>query len=148
MTYIRPIDWPTEGWYFFLHHGEPVEYTWDIDERWAFVLCHKFPYEVPIRMAAMRPVRGQLPEAVLQAWAAFKQARAVYDQARAAYDQAYAAHKQAGAVYNKAWAAYKQAEAAYHQALSDHMPEIMALHALECPDVRVKDGQLDFGGAI
>jgi len=84
----RPKDWPKRGWYWFLHHDRPLEWTDDIDERWDYV-CEKKPYsELAIRQRWMRPAIN-VPERVVKA-------RVAYDNAWDAYDNAWDA-------YVKAW---------------------------------------------
>ena len=82
------------------------------------ILAHMDLQELRLRL--LKPVEGELPEAVVKA--------------RDAYDKAWDARDKAGAAYVKAMDAYTKAMDAYDKALSDHADEINALHAAECPD--------------
>ena len=118
-----------------VHHDDLVEPLWGpIEKRIDYIKKNKPASEQKLRLRLLKPVRGQLPIAVVEAWEAHLQARAAYDQARATYDQAGEAYGQAGEAYGQAEAAYDQAGAAYYQVLAGHTDEINALHAQECPD--------------
>jgi hypothetical protein len=104
------------------------------------------PQKVAWRKKLFKLVKGPLPEAIQQAdaacWqadaaqeqadAAWQQTYATQEQAYAAFQQASAAFQQASATYWQADAAREQADAAWKQAIINHLPEIMALHAVEC----------------
>jgi hypothetical protein len=90
------------------------------------------PHKIAWRKKLFKLVKGPLPEAIQQADAAHQQAYAACQQAYAAWEQAYAAWEQAYAAWEQAYAAWKQVDAAYQQAIIDHLPEIMALHTVEC----------------
>jgi hypothetical protein len=113
----RPTEWPKSGLYWHLHHDRLIEYTHDIDERWDYVCSEKSVQELPTRLRLMRPVRGDVPGLAAADAAA---ARAEWNAASAEWDAAYAE-----------WA---KARAEWDTACADHMPEILALHVVECPD--------------
>ena len=95
----------TFAWH--VHHETLIEpLTEPIENRIAYIKQAKPASEVELRLRLLKPVQGELP-------AALNKAKAALDKARAAYA--------------KAWAAYVKAGAAC-------MPEIEALHAIECPD--------------
>ena len=89
------------------------------------ILAHMDLQELRLRL--LKPVEGELPEAVVKAMDA-------YDKAWDARDKAGAAYVKAMDAYSKAMDAYDKAGAACDKALSDHADEINALHAAECPD--------------
>lgn len=108
----RPAGWPKSGWYWHLHHDVLVEFTHDIDERWDYVVREKSDHELPTRLRLMRPVAGKIPVAL--------------DKACAELDKASAEWYKASAEWAKACAEWDKAHA-------EHMPDLLALHAVECP---------------
>lgn len=111
---------------FHIHHSEwlvepLVEPT---ENRLAFIRKHKSAHEQALRERLLKPVRGKLPEAVLQAGAAW----------RDAWDAMVMTAWAPRATFDAASIAYSKARAVYRHALSDHRAEIEALHAAECPD--------------
>ena len=102
----------TFAWH--VHHETLIEpLTEPIENRIAYIKQAKPASEVELRLRLLKPVQGELP-------AALDKARAALDKAWAALDKARAAHVKARAALDKARAAC--------------MPEIEALHAIECPD--------------
>src|SRR3990172_550069 len=67
-------------------------------------------------------------------WDALDKADAAYVKAGDAYVKARAAYAKAGDAFVKAKAAFVKAKAAYNKAYDECLPQIEALHALECPD--------------
>ncbi len=152
--------------YWHVHHNRLIEECYSYEERAAAIKTTKPASEIPLRLKLMQPVKGALPPAFLQAWAAHEEAMVAYRKAMAALDGAWAAregawaaHEKAMVAYRKAmadwdkakadwegaregaWAAYRKAMAArdkaradWEEALKHHWPEIVALHAQECPD--------------
>ena len=108
------------AYWHIIHHDVLMEWTDDIEERIAYVKRHKPAHEVETRLRLMQPVRGALPDAVVEARRASVEARRASDEARRASDEAWQAYDEAWRAYDEAWRA--------------HMPEIEALHAIECPD--------------
>jgi hypothetical protein len=143
------------GFYWHYHREGLIEFCRDYHGHVNFIRTEKAVDEVSVRLRLFKPVRGTLPEAVVQAGQAYAQARKVYDQAAQVCNQAGRVYAQAGQacnqarlVYNLAGQACKQAEEAYDQAgqaldqawqafnraLQDNMPAIEALHQQECPN--------------
>ena len=137
----------TFAWH--VHHETLIEpLTEPIENRIAYIKQAKPASEVELRLRLLKPVQGELPAALDKARAALDKAWAAYVKARAAHVKARAAHVKARAALDKAWAALDKAWAALDKARAAHvkaraaldkaraacMPEIEALHAIECPD--------------
>src|SRR3989304_4644257 len=149
--------------YWHIHHKDfLLEWSDDIQERIDFIQAEKPKHEVEIRLRLLKPVQGALPPKLVKAgdardkaYDANAKARDAYDKARDAYVKAGDAHVKAGAAFGKAWdafvkasvayakagdafvkakAAFVKAKAAYNKAYDECLPQIEALHALECPD--------------
>ena len=102
----------TFAWH--VHHETLIEpLTEPIENRIAYIKEYKPASQVELRLRLLKPVQGELPAAL--------------NKAKAALDKAFTARDKAFTAYAKAWAAYVKAGAAC-------MPEIEALHAIECPD--------------
>src|SRR3972149_6661090 len=91
--------------------------------------------------AKARPALGKDWDALDKAEAAYVKAGDAYVKARAAFGKAWdafvkasVAYAKAGAAFVKAKAAFVKAKAAYNKAYDECLPQIEALHALECPD--------------
>src|SRR3989337_2899733 len=85
--------------------------------------------------------RDKAKAAYDKAWAAFGKDWDAYVKARAAFGKdwdafvkASVAYAKAGDAFVKAKAAFVKAKAAYNKAYDECLPQIEALHALECPD--------------
>src|SRR3989304_1216006 len=128
--------------YWHIHHKDfLLEWSDDIQERIDFIQAEKPKHEVEIRLRLLKPVQGALPpklvkagdargkaeDANAKAWDAHVKAGAPRDKAKAAYDKAKAA-------YDKDWDAFGKDWDAYRKAYDKYLPQIEALHALECPD--------------
>ena len=99
-------------WCWHVHHEALCEVlTEPIEVRLEYVRTSKPPHEVPIRERLMKLVVEPLPTLLVGAGDAYK--------------QAWVAYKQAGDSYDQAWVAYVQARVAC-------LPELLALHAIEC----------------
>src|SRR3990167_5699638 len=134
--------------FWHIHHEVLLEWSDDIQERIDFIQAEKPKHEVEIRLRLLKPVQGALPPkldkakaAYDKAWDAFGKDWDAYVKARAAFgkdwdalDKADAAYVKAGDAYVKAKAAFVKAKAAYNKAYDECLPQIEALHALECPD--------------
>src|SRR3990170_2224375 len=92
--------------FWHIHHEVLLEWSDDIQERIDYIKAHKPPHEVETRLRLLKPVQGALPPKLVKAKAAYAKARDAYDKAKAAYNKAY----------------------------DECLPQIEALHALECPD--------------
>ena len=136
----RPQEWPKAGLYWLLHHDTPIEWTDNIDERWDYVCKHKPKEELPVRLKWMRPVKGQLPKALDDAYKAYFDARKACNDAWKAYNDACKAYFEARKAYNDARKAlddarkaYDDACKAYDDACKAYEPEIDALMTKELP---------------
>jgi len=115
-----PRDWPKQGWYWCLHHDELLEWTHDVGERIRYIHAEKLQDEQRRRCTMLRPVLGELPEAILTSGAAYRKALAACDRTRAAFD--------------KAETAFDKAETAYNMARAANLPALIAQHNAEYPD--------------
>lgn len=112
-----------EGFYWHVHHDGLASWCWGYEER-VRAIEQKPANEIETRLRLFQPVKGKLPQELLETGAAYVEARAAY---------------------NKAWAAYDEARAAYVEALLvKHKPALKALHALECPGCPWNGEQLQF----
>ena len=131
---------------FWIHHAKklpdgrimPLEVLMEpVENRIAYIKVEKPEHERAVRLHAMRPVKGQLPEPVLAALSWFGKACAELDKARAERDRACAEWDKARAEWDRACAELDKACAAHYSA-------IMALCAAECADVRWDENGLIF----
>ena len=152
---------------FWIHHAKklpdgrimPLEVLMEpVENRIAYIKVEKPEHERAVRLHAMRPVKGQLPEPVWAALSWFGKARderdkaraeldkacAEYDKASAEWDKALAEWDKARAEYNKACAEWDKACAKWDKACAAHYSAIMALCAAECADVRWDENGLIF----
>src|SRR3972149_6330565 len=106
--------------FWHIHHEVLLEWSDDIQERIDFIQAEKPKHEVEIRLRLLKPVQGALPPKPVKAGDARGKAKAAYDKAKAAYD--------------KDWDAFGKDWDAYRKAYDKYLPQIEALHALECPD--------------
>src|SRR3990170_3710435 len=127
--------------FWHIHHEVLLEWSDDIQERIDFIQAEKPKHEVEIRLRLLKPVQGALPPKLVKAgdardkaYDANAKARDAYDKARDAYVKASVAYAKAGDAFVKAKAAFVKAKAAYNKAYDECLPQIEALHALECPD--------------
>src|SRR3989304_3488254 len=134
--------------FWHIHHEVLLEWSDDIQERIDFIQAEKPKHEVEIRLRLLKPVQGALPPKLVKAgdardkaYDANAKARDAYVKARAAFGKdwdafvkASVAYAKAGDAFVKAKAAFVKAKAAYNKAYDECLPQIEALHALECPD--------------
>src|SRR3972149_876624 len=113
--------------FWHIHHEVLLEWPADIQERIDFIQAEKPKHEVEIRLRLLKPVQGALPPKLVKAGDARVKAGDARDKAKAAYDKAKAA-------YDKDWDAFGKDWDAYRKAYDKYLPQIEALHALECPD--------------
>ena len=78
----------TKGFFWHVHHDALLEWSDNSNERIEYIKANKPKREQKLRLRLLKPVKGELPEAVLKAWAAYVKARAAYVKAGAAYDKA------------------------------------------------------------
>ena len=145
---------------FWIHHAKklpdgrimPLEVLMEpVENRIAYIKVEKPEHERAVRLHAMRPVKGQLPEPVLAALSWFGKASAEWDRALAEWDKASAEWEKASVEWDKAsaeWdralAEWEKASAEWDRACAAHYSEIMALCAAECADVRWDENGLIF----
>jgi len=109
-----------------VHHEILVEsLTEPIRNRRLFIKEHKHPSEIATRLRLLRAVRGKLPSEYIEASKAYQEAYKACEEASKAYQEAYKASQEA---YKASQEAYK----AYQEAYKAYLPEIEALHRLEC----------------
>ena len=112
-----------------IHHETLLEFTTEpIENRITYIKSDKPAYEIETRLRLLKPVKGKLPTAVVEAGEAYGKAWEACREAWEAYTKA-----KAWDAYDKALDAYGKAGEAYGKALQDHRVEIEALHASECP---------------
>ena len=101
-----------------------------IENRIAFIKNENPLHEQELRLRLLKPVQGKLPDEYVKAWDEYARAMNAYDKA---WDDP---HDKASSwnAYDKAWGDDNKAWIAYAKARTAHMPEILALHAIECPD--------------
>ena len=109
-----------KGFFWHVHHDKLIEFCYGYEERASFIRTDKPTHEQKTRLRLFKPVKGSLPQEVIEAGQAYAKAGQAYDKAWQAY--------------NKAWQAYDKAEQAYGEALKNNMPAITALHEKECPN--------------
>ena len=141
--------------FWHIHHEVLLEWSDDIQERIDFIQAEKPKHEVEIRLRLLKPVQGALPPKLVKAGDARDKAKAAYDKAWDAFGKDWDAYVKARAAFGKDWdafvkasvayakagdafvkakAAFVKAKAAYNKAYDECLPQIEALHALECPD--------------
>ena len=87
---------PRSGLFRFLHHGAPLEWSYDVNERLEDIARNKPAHEIAGRLAAIRRVPDALvPQTVCEAGRAseeaeraFKEAEQVREEARRAFKEA------------------------------------------------------------
>ena len=95
---------PRSGWFRFLHHRTPLEWSNNVDERLAYIQKEKPPHEVGGRLAAIiRIPDDAVPLALREAWRAYEEAGWVRAEAGRAYEEAGRAYEEAGRVREEAW---------------------------------------------
>jgi len=151
----RPAEWPKAGWYWLLHHEQLLEWTDDIDERWQYIINNKPADEIDLRLSEMAPVKGVLPQQIIdvcaeweracaeweRAWAEWKRADAERkradaerERADAERERADAERERADAERERACAEWRRADAERKRAYAELGPDIEALHRQECPN--------------
>jgi len=108
------------GFYWHCHHEELLEWCYSYEEREKYIRTQKPVKEIELRLHLFKPVQGNLPKEVIEAWRACDEALRAYDEARRAY--------------NEARRAYDEARRAYDEAILKNETEIEELHKKECPN--------------
>ena len=129
-----------QGFFWHVHHETLIEWCHGYNERAEYIRIGKPKNERKTRLRLFKPVKGNLPEEVIEAWRACVEAKQVYDKVYRAYNKAYRARVRTGRAhvktrqaYHEAWQARDEAYRAYKEAVNKNMPAIKALHAEECP---------------
>jgi len=116
-----------QGFFWHVHHGILIEWCHSYDERAEYIRTGKSPDEQETRLRLFQPVKGSLPEEVIEARRALNEAWRVYNKARRAFFGT-------SRVDSEAYEAYVKATRAFNEAVSKNMSKIEALHAEECPN--------------
>lgn len=147
MNRTRPSEYPKSGWYWHAHHEVLCEYVWDVDERWNYIVANKPEEEIGTRLRWFRPVAGEIPARLARArvecdraWSEYNKARAEYDKEGSERYRAWSEYDKARSACDKAWdecsmalTECSMALTEYDKALAEALPEMEALHAIECP---------------
>ena len=99
---------PRSGWFRFLHHETPLEWSNNVDERLAYIQKKKPPHEVGGRLAAII----RIPDDAVPL--ALREAERAYEEARRAYRETERAGEEAERAYEEARRACEEAERAYN----------------------------------
>ena len=135
-------DTPAGVMCWHIHHDVLLEMSLEpLADRAVFIRKNKPPEEVEVRLRAMRPVVGALPEPVVQAAKAFAECHTAYNEAWKTLIQVWKAHgeavkasTEAAKAYIEVTHAHDKAWKAYNEVQEAHRSELEALHAVECPD--------------
>ena len=106
------------GFFWHVHHDILLEWCFNYQERVDFIRRNKETTEQETRLRLFQPVKGVLPQEVIEAGRA-------YDEAWRAYIEAEKAYIEAGRAYDEAWQACDEA-------LRKNREAIEALHSEEC----------------
>lgn len=112
-----------KGMFWHVYHNKLLEYCYSYDERVNYIKEHKPANERKTRLRLLKPVKGKLPKAVIEAYTACDKAYAVYNACYKALTTRY-----------KTYITWSKARATLCKAIQDNMSEIEALHKVECPD--------------
>ena len=126
---------PRSGWFRFLHHETPLEWSNNVDERLAYIQKEKPLHEVGGRLAAIIRIPDDVVPLALQ-------------EARRAYGEAERAYQEADRAREKAWRAREKARRAREEALRSTFPDPLtfALSLGPLPEgVTWRNGVLRFG---
>ena len=99
------------GFFWHVHHEVLIEWCYSYNERASYISEQKREDQKETRLRLFKPVKGKLPQEVVEAGQAYVKAGQAYDEA--------------GRVLDKAWHAYDEAR-------RKNMPAIEALHKEEC----------------
>jgi len=143
-------------WYFHIHHKVLVEpLTEPIENRIKFIKENKPKEEIKLRLKLMKPVKGKLPQELIEAWQKYVEAEKKYDEMRQRYndtgqkyvevgrkyngtgqkyDETEQKHDEAGQKYDRAGQKYDEAGWKYDGARQKYNSQIENLHKKECHD--------------
>ena len=122
----------TQGFCWHVHHDELIEWCYDYEGRARYIQTGKPKNEQEIRLCLFQPVKGNLPNEVIEARQALVKAVQACDEARQAYWQANNEGSEAWQAYGKARATYYKVSQAYEEAWLSNTSAIEELHAAEC----------------
>ena len=106
---IQATD-PRSGWFTFVHHDRPLEYSWDIEARIKAIVTTKPAHEIATRLRCLAFVpETEIPFAI-------REAERAYDESRWDVDEARRALAEAQWDLNEARQAYEGAQLAYDEA--------------------------------
>ena len=92
---IQATD-PRSGWFTFVHHDRPLEYSWDIEERIQAIVTTKPTHEIATRLRCLAFVpETEIPFAIREARRALAEAQWDLNEARQAYEGAQRAYDEA-----------------------------------------------------
>lgn len=118
---------PITGWYTFLHHDQPIEWTHDLAQRLAYIETRKPVHERAIRLRCIVAVPVErLPVGYVEAWWGYVEAWRGSDEARRGSDEA--------------WRGYDEAR-------RGSAPKLLALALALVPDAPWNGHGLTFEGA-
>ena len=134
------------GFFWHVHHEVLIEWCYSYNERASYISEQKREDQKETRLRLFKPVKGKLPQEVVEAGQAYVKAgqalneaqqarvgaRQVYDKAWQASDKAWQVYVEARQAYVEARQAYNKAWRALNEALRKNMPDIEALHKEEC----------------
>ena len=132
-----------KGFYWHVRHDKLLNWCWDYAGRAVCIKAEKPKGEQGLRLHLLQPVKGQLPEPLVEAGEALQKVWDARQKAAEALQERFS--RKAWDVYLKAWDALKKAEDILEIALNKYQPEIEALHDQECPDCPW-DGRTILGG--
>jgi len=143
------------GFFWHVHHDRLLEWCYSYNERASYISEQKREDQKETRLRLFKPVKGKLPQEVVEAGRVLDKAWHAYDEAGRASDKAWHAYNRAGRASDKAWQAYYETQQAYYEtqqayneasqaynrarqaldeALHKNMSAIEALHREECHD--------------
>ena len=130
-----------KGFFWHVHHRVLLEWCYDYDGRASFISEQKREDQKETRLRLFKPVKGKLPQEVVEAgrvldkaWHAYDEAGRASDKAWQAYYETQQAYYETQQAYNEASQAYNRARQALDEALHKNMSAIEALHREECHD--------------
>ncbi len=122
------------GFFWHVHHGILVEFCHSYKERASHIYTDKLTDEQELRFRLFKPVKGSLPQAVVEAGSAYDKVWQAHEKAWQVCDKARQACDIAWQVCYKAWQVFDRARQVYDKALKNNMPAIIELHEKECPN--------------
>ena len=119
-----------KGFFWHVHHRVLLEWCYDYDGRASFISEQKREDQKETRLRLFKPVKGKLPQEVVEAWQAYikawqaidkawqalNKARQAYYETQQAYNEAWHAYNRAGRASDEVWQAYNRARRAYVEA--------------------------------